>query len=177
MLLEIERGRDRALPLPRAIDERRQRAVAVRADDDADVLGPVEKLRTEPLRHAARDSDDGPRLHAALELTEAAEHALLGVLANGAGVHQDHVRAIRDVHRLITVRCERAEHQLGIAHVHLAAVGFDVDGRARIGSHFIRRLVRLSQRRGATTRSRRTPKGAAATVTVVSRQLSAANRQ
>ena len=42
---------------------------------------------------------------------------------------------VRDgVDGLIALGRELAEHQLGIAHVHLAAVGLDVDGRA-VGHH------------------------------------------
>ena len=94
------------------------------------MLRPVEQLRSESLRHAAGYPHDGILRHVALQFAQPANHALLGVIANGACVDEDHVRAIRDVHRPVTGGRKLAEHELGVAHVHLAAVGFDVDGGA-----------------------------------------------
>ena len=77
----------------------RQRAIAVRPDDERHVLRLLEQLRSEPLRHAAGDAHDGVRLHVPLQLTQPADHALLGVIANGAGVDEDDVRAVRPLDR------------------------------------------------------------------------------
>src|SRR5262249_53513850 len=68
MLLEIERRGDRALAAPRAVDERRQRAIAVGSDHDAHVARLLQQLRSETLRHASGDADDRARLHVAFEL-------------------------------------------------------------------------------------------------------------
>ncbi len=143
MLFEIERRRDRALSGARAIDELRERAVAIGADDDAHVLRLGEQLRAEPLRHAAGHTDHRPRLHVPPQLAEAPDHALLGVLANRARVHEDDVRPIRVIDRVVTVRRQLPEHQLGIAHVHLAAVRLDVDCGARVG-HGLGNLLGLT---------------------------------
>ena len=90
----------------------------------------LEQLRAEALRHAAGHAHDRVRLHVPLQLAQPADHALLGVIANRAGVDEDDVGAVRAVDGVVAVRRELPEHQLGVAHVHLAAVGLDVDGGA-----------------------------------------------
>ena len=59
-------------------------------------------------------------------------HALFRVFADRAGVDENDVRAVGRVDGVIAVRRELSEHQLGVAHVHLAAVGLDVDGGTRV---------------------------------------------
>jgi hypothetical protein len=54
--------------------------------------------------------------------------ALLRVVADRAGVDENDVRAVGSFHSVIAMRRELSEHQLGVAHVHLAAVGLYVDG-------------------------------------------------
>ena len=95
----------------------------------------AEEPGSKPLRHASRHAHDRAGLHVALQFTEAPDHALLRVLANGAGIHEDHVGAIGGGRRRVAGRRERAEHQLGVAHVHLATVGLDVDRAGRRGGH------------------------------------------
>src|SRR4051794_21422883 len=129
VLLEIEARGDGALAAASAFDEVGQRAIAVGADDQAHVLRLLEQLGTESLRHAPRDTDDRARLHVALDLAESPDDALLRVLPDRAGVHKNYVRAFRTFDRRIAMRRELAEHQLGVAHVHLAAVSLDVNGR------------------------------------------------
>src|SRR5262249_9789025 len=119
MLLEVEAGLDRTLALTRSLDQHGKRAIAVRPDDEADVLGFLEQLRSKTLRHATRNTHDRRRLHVPLQLTQPADHALLGMIANRAGVHENHVCALGSVDRDIAMRRELAEHQLGVAHVHL----------------------------------------------------------
>ena len=127
MFLEIEIGLHDALACAGSKDQFRQRAVAIWADDQADVLG-LQQSWAEALRHAAGDSDDRVGLHVPLQLAQTADDALFRVIADRAGVHQDHIRPLGTVHRRVAFGRELSEHQLGIAHVHLAAVGFDVDG-------------------------------------------------
>ena len=145
MLLEVEGGLDRPLPRPRAVHEVRERPVAVRPDDEAHVPRLLQELRAESLRHASRHPDDRLRLHVALELTEAPDHPLLGVVADGAGVQQDDVGALGPLHRVVAGCGELSEHQLGIAHVHLAAVRFDVDGRSGHGIAHCSVLLRVKR--------------------------------
>ena len=47
---------------------------------------------------------------------------------SGTGNEND-IRTLWTFHRDVPIRRELAEHQLGITHVHLAAVGLDVDRR------------------------------------------------
>ena len=63
-----------------------------------------------------------------LQLTQPANDTLLGMIANGARVDENDVGTVGDIHRQIASGSELAEHELGVADVHLAAVGFDVDG-------------------------------------------------
>ncbi len=52
---------------------------------------------------------------------------LLGVLADRAGVEQDHVGVGGGVGQDVALPLERADDQLAVEHVHLAADGLDVD--------------------------------------------------
>ena len=51
----------------------------------------LEQLRTEALRHAAGDADHVAGPHVPLQLAQPADDALLGVVANRAGVDEDDV--------------------------------------------------------------------------------------
>ena len=64
----------------------------------------------------------------ALQLAKAPDDALLGVIANGACVDENHIGTVRLLDRYVAMRRELPEHQLGVAHVHLAAVRLYVDG-------------------------------------------------
>ena len=128
VLLEVEVRRDGALAAARAFHQRGKGAVSVRTDHQAHMLRLLQQLRAESLRHAPRDADDAAALHVTFELAEPADHALFGVIANGAGVDKDDVGAFRTVDRRVAFGRELPEHQLGVAHVHLAAVRLYVDG-------------------------------------------------
>ena len=162
MLLEVERRRDGALAASRAVDERGQRPIAVGPDDEAHVLRFLEQLRPEALRHAPGHAHDRVGLHVPLELTEAADHPLLRVIANRARVEQDDVRTVGGIDGLIAAVREPAEHQLGIAHVHLAAVGLDVDRGACLGHQRMMACSGTPSNRDASPSSRarhRVPRG------------------
>ena len=62
----------------------------------------IQQLRAESLGHAAGDTEHGVALHFALDLAEPTNHPLLGVLANGAGVDEDDVRAVGLSNRFVT---------------------------------------------------------------------------
>ena len=59
--------------------------------------------------------------------TGSAAHALDGALAHCAGVDENDVGAGRIVGARVPGPLEQAEHHVGVGHVHLAAVGFDVN--------------------------------------------------
>src|SRR5687767_4250444 len=132
VLLEVEIRRSRLDAAPRVLDQQRKRAISIRSDHETHMTRTLEKLRTESLRHAAGDSEDRVLLHPALHFAEAADHPLLGVLANRACVDEDDVGSFRGVHLVVAGRREFSEYQLGITHVHLAAVSLYVNRGPRV---------------------------------------------
>ena len=81
--------------------------------------------------HAAADENLLPRM-AALGVDKSAdvsEDALLGVLADGAGVDDDHVGVLRAVGQAVAAALQHAAKLLGIRLVLLAAVGLHVGQR------------------------------------------------
>ena len=66
-------------------------------------------------------------LAVALQLADPAPNAPFRVLANRAGVHEDHIGALGCVHAHEALVDEQPLHQLGVVDVHLTPVGLDVD--------------------------------------------------
>ena len=114
-------------PLLGEADELGQVAVRVRADDQVDLGDALEQHGAEPLRHAADHAEHVAGPLVALQLAHAADHPLLGVVPHGAGVDQHDVGVGRIVGAHVALAAQDAEHELGVRHVHLAAVGLDVD--------------------------------------------------
>jgi hypothetical protein len=116
----------------RLLDVRHQTAVPVGADHEIHVGRPLADRALEVLGHAAGDAQDGPRAGVALalpvlgQLAGAREHALLGLLAHGAGVEEDQVGARRILGPPVPGGVEQAQHHLGVGDVHLAAVRLDI---------------------------------------------------
>jgi hypothetical protein len=127
VFFEIEIGRRETLAFLRRFDEMWQRAIGIGTNDERDAAVSLEQPRTESLGHAAGDAEDGILAHETTNLTEAANDALLGVIANGARIQENHVGAFGTVDARIAFSGQLAEHELGVADVHLAAVGFDID--------------------------------------------------
>ena len=76
----------------RPLEQHRQRADVVGAEDDVDPRGPADDLAAVLLRHAAADGDlhAGVRVLHRLEVAEVAVEPVVGVLAHRAGVeHHD----------------------------------------------------------------------------------------
>jgi hypothetical protein len=86
-----------------------------------------QQLRAPCLRHAAEKSKDGfrPALCHAAEHSHFAQRLLLGHVANAAGVEQHNIGVRLATHALVAAGDERMRDLLGIALVHLAAVGLD----------------------------------------------------
>lgn len=142
MFLEIEIGRRRLDPAPRVLDEKWQRTIPIGTDHETHVPCALEYSRAKALRHTPRDAENRVLLHAAFHFAEPAHHSLFGVLADCAGIHKDDVGRFRRVHLIVPERRERSEYQLGIAHVHLASIGLDVDCRALLISHAVGKDMR-----------------------------------
>ena len=106
-------------------------AVGVRAHDKVHHAA-FQQLVLEALGHAADDADKGCRAvggPAALLLREAGDaavDALLGVVADRAGVREDEVRLLHHFRPVIAVVTENGEDDFGVTHVHLASVGLDI---------------------------------------------------
>ena len=84
-----------------------------------------------PPHHAAAQEDFLPRM-AVFRVRQRADiaiHAILRVLADGAGVDNDAVRALLGVHDAVAARFQHAADALRVGLVLLTAVG--IDKRAR----------------------------------------------
>ena len=98
------------------------------------------------LRHAAAEADDLIGL-CGLRVAEAAKVAvdpLFRVLADGAGVEQDHVRLLLVARELIAHLAQHAHEHLAVGHVLLAAEG--VDQRKRRAGAAVVHLAHLARK-------------------------------
>ena len=102
--------------------------VGVRSGDDVHLAGLQQGL-AHPLGHAAEDAHDhvGTGLAVDVELADAAQDALLGVVADGAGVRHDHV-GFPDLFRAdISFLAENGEDHFRVRYIHLATVCLNVN--------------------------------------------------
>ena len=115
----------------------------LRADDEVDVPQVARQLRAAALRHAAEQAEN----HLRLVLAEPAEHPhfaerlLLRHVAHRAGIEQHHIGLRLARRPFVATRQEVAQHLLGVALIHLAAISFDVDlrhGGAKTVAQFAR---------------------------------------
>ena len=88
----------------------------------------LEDLLAFLLRHAAEHAENLALAGLALELLQAVEDLLLGLVADAAGVVENQVRRLRRLHLLIAFGHQRADHLFGVVRIHLAAECFDVEG-------------------------------------------------
>jgi hypothetical protein len=96
------------------------------AADDVDGLV-FEEFLAEPLGHTADDADDqiGPALFDVLEMAKLREDALLGVLADGAGIYQDNVGFLDVICQREACLHKARTDQGGIELIHLTPKGLD----------------------------------------------------
>ena len=98
------------------------------ADDEIDLrLG--NEFRSPALRHAAHEAGHQRRAASTVAAHHAhlAQRLLLGLIAHAAGVDQHHVRVGFGARHGEAFFNEHLRHLLGVALVHLAAVGLDVN--------------------------------------------------
>ena len=145
---DLERLEDLDLRLavdPRALEQDRQRADVVRAEDHVDPGRALGDLGAVLLREAAADRD----LHVLVggllrgEVAEVAVELVVGVLPDGAGVEDDHVGVCPGVRAQVARVLEQTGEPLGVVDVHLAPVGADLV-RARHDRPSLRRSPDLS---------------------------------
>src|SRR5439155_4779828 len=124
-------------------------------EGDVDERELAEDLVLDRLRPAAADADD-PLGIAPLErrgLVEVGDEALVGLLADRAGVEEDEVRVAGVGCLVVAERLEHALHALGVVLVHLAAERRDV-----VALHGAQRTpAGVSGRAGGCASSARTP--------------------
>ena len=114
----------------------------------------VEDLLAFLLRHAAEHAEDLALPGLALEVLQAVEDLLLGLVADAAGVVEHESGFFGRFHLRVALRQQRADDLFGVVGIHLAAKCFDVEGFPR---HCIYRIViRCRQRRGMTDSALRT---------------------
>ena len=155
---DLERFEDLELGLAvvaGALEERRQRAHVVGAEDDVDPGRLLEDDRLVFLGEAAADGD----LHAlvlalrAREVSEGAVELVVGVLAHGAGVDDDDV-GVAVGRPDVPGGLEGAAQPLRVVHVHLAAEGAHLVGaRGGVQARF---RAGVEQRHGADSLRRTT---------------------
>ena len=81
------------------------------------------------LCHATYNAHNQAFAAAALQrvqLVEARENLLLGVVANRAGVDEDCIGFVEVLGYVVACHFHHRSHNFAVCHVHLAAVGFDV---------------------------------------------------
>ena len=99
------------------------------AEGDVDERELAEHLLLDGLRPAAADPDD-PLGVLALEdlgLVQMGDEAVVGLLADRAGVEEDELGVFAPARLRVAERLEHALHALGVVLVHLAAEGGDVE--------------------------------------------------
>jgi hypothetical protein len=108
-------------------DDLRQPAISIGTDHEVHPGHLIEERGAEPLRHASHYAEHVAGTLVALQLSHPADHPLLSVVADGAGIHQHDVGPRRLVGAHVPLAIEEPEEKLRIGHIHLAAVGLDVD--------------------------------------------------
>ena len=120
----------------RVVDQRR-RACRVPPARTADRRAGIVLNRLTPSRSAMHPitpiTSPGSAALRRPQFPEPRPDLLLGVLAHGTGVEQDHVRALAVFDRFVSLGAKLPENQLAVEHVHLAAEGFQVQLAAACG--------------------------------------------
>ena len=109
----------------------------LRANDQVDIRQFIKNRSSPALGHTAQKTDDLmlAMFFASFQRLHFADRLLLGHVAHRAGVEQDDIGVFFAFHEIVAAARQVAGDLFGVAHVHLATVGFDEDGR-----HGTRRL-------------------------------------
>jgi len=110
-------------------DQWHQRVKLAGAEHEIEMRQLVQEFVAEPLRHAAERADDevGVARLELLHITDLALGLALGLLADAAGVEEQNVRRLLGVDHGMARLDQHSGQRFGVALVHLAAVGFDMD--------------------------------------------------
>ncbi len=128
-------GKDAAALGVGAVQKLGEAPLGLRAEHEIDVAVAAFYLfrHARLLRHAPAQADDlvGIRRLGVRELAEHPVNGFLRVLADGAGVHQHDVGALRIVGEVTAHLAQHSHQPLAVCHVLLTAVGVDVGQRLR----------------------------------------------
>ena len=121
--LEVALGAERV-----GVEELGELVDLARAEGDVDEREAPEDLVLDRLRPAAADPDHPLRVFGLqpLRLAQVGDEAVVGRLADRAGVEEDQVGLLAARGLLVAERLEHPLHPLGVVHVHLAPEGGDV---------------------------------------------------
>ena len=121
--LEVALGAERV-----GVEELGQLVDLTGAEGDVDEGEALEDLVLDRLRPAAADAHDPLRVFGLepLGLAQVGDEAVVGRLADRAGVEEDQVGVVAARRLLVAERLEHPLHALGVVHVHLAAERGDV---------------------------------------------------
>jgi len=100
---------------------------------DIDERRPRQNLGALRLRHTAGHRQHHASARGLLQPTQPAQfgkHLLGGLVADMAGIEDDHVRTLRLPYRGIAQRRQNVGHTRAVIHVHLATPGDDVQALA-----------------------------------------------
>ncbi len=103
--------------------------VAGRSANQADVRRALEDFLAFLLRHAAQHAEN-LALAGALEMLQAVEYFLLGLIADAARVVENQPGVFGLRHLRVALFQQRADDFFGVVGIHLAAEGFEVEGLA-----------------------------------------------
>ena len=128
------RARARAVPRLGRLDQRGHEAQVVRAEDEVD-RGEAAQQIASPSCCATQPADAehaaGALLLPHAQPPEIAVEALLGLVADRAGIHDQEVRVVGLRDRAVPLAAEQRGDLLRVERVHLAAIGADVEAAAR----------------------------------------------
>ncbi len=98
------------------------------------------------LRQAAADGDlhAGPGVLYRQQMAKVPVEPVVGVLPDGAGIEDDHVRVGPVGGPLVARRLQEAGQALGVVHVHLAPVGADLEASLGRGAGHALKVRRLA---------------------------------
>jgi hypothetical protein len=108
-----------------------QSPIGIWARDQIEPRRPRHQRRSIMLRHASEQPElqMRPGNFEPCEIAQPADHAVLGMLANRAGIDQDNIGVLGTRREGIASLAQDGADRLRIGDIHLAAVGFEINPR------------------------------------------------
>src|SRR5690625_439045 len=101
----------------------------LRANNQIEIGQLIEQFGPAILRHATHNPEDKPRISflPACKMPTFADRFLFGLIANTARIDEHYIGILFVINDFVATSLQKRCNSFGIAHVHLAAVSFDVD--------------------------------------------------